>query len=95
MIKVTKHGNHAMYFATCMSCGCEMECSNTDVLLDKSTSAARMYVICPECGNRAYITGGQCPGNGITAVSGFCEVGLQSVTTKDVSDSTFYTASTE
>ena len=69
MIKVTKRGNHAMYFATCMNCGCEMICGDTDILLDETV--ARMYVICPECGNKAYVTGGKCPANGVTETSGF------------------------
>ena len=47
---------------------------------------------CPECGNRAYVTGGQCPAGDVHHVSGFSEVGNDSISTKDYSSSAVYTS---
>lgn len=56
MITVLKHGKRTALRGTCAHCGCEIECSENDVLFDRDSSAMKKYVFCPECGERIYIT---------------------------------------
>ena len=58
MITVLKHGQRNVFRGTCNKCGCEVECSENDVLLDRDFTAPKMYVYCPECGERINITSG-------------------------------------
>lgn len=69
MIKVTKHGNHPTYTGTCMRCGCEIICTQEDVMHDMETTNMQMYVFCPECGEKIVITGGYIPTGGATTTT--------------------------
>lgn len=51
MKTITKHGN-TKFNACCATCGCEFTYELEDICKDISTN----YVICPECGEKVYIS---------------------------------------
>ena len=58
MITVLKHGRTNVFRGTCNKCGCEIECIEEDLLLDRDFTAPKIYVYCPECGARIDIRSG-------------------------------------
>ena len=69
MITVLKHGRRNVFRGTCFGCGCEVECSENDALLDRDFTAPQMYLYCPECGGRINITSGVIYSNGCTTMT--------------------------
>ena len=69
MITVLKHGRRNVFRGTCMGCGCEVECSENDVLIDREITAPQMYLYCPECGGRINIISRVIYNSGCTTVT--------------------------